>query len=216
MPFKLNRMFLFVLGFFLTGSLTAQKIYLNYKDSVAVCYDSIKLDWNIYNEGLLQAITELDSVSIWVLNEDTCLSNEFAGIPVCISCSVAANMVLQTAYKMSYIDNEIIQGSCWDFVNGVYSRLAPGSFKKYDIFSTKKSGPYAPLSMLRPGDWIYHVNYQYYQVEHSAIFICWKDYEKGIAITLSYVGQNIRKTAKFGEFNLNSVYAIFRMEDDFW
>lgn len=65
-------------------------------------------------------------------------------------------------------------------------------------FFIQKAGPYADCSILRAGDWIYHINYSYGGVEHSAIFVCWKDKEEKIAITLSYVGQNRLKPGRLG------------------
>jgi hypothetical protein len=201
---------------FCTNIVIAQSVYFHYRDSVTVASGSENLVWSIWDVDLLQSVSDKDSISIWVVEQDTSLGGGFSGIPFCQSCSSAANMVLQSAYKMSYVDNKVIQGSCWDYVNSVFTRIESGSYKKYDIFLTKKAGPYAPKSMLRPGDWIYHVNYQFYGIDHSAIFICWRDYENSIAITLSYVGMQKWQTAKFGEYDLKSVYGIFRMQDEIW
>lgn len=198
------------------NDLRAQSVYYHFKNSVAVASGKANLVWSIWDVDLLQAVSGMDSVSIWVIEQDTCLSSSFSGIPFCQSCSSAANMVLQSAYKMSYLDNKVIQGSCWDYVNSVFTRIESGCYKKYDVYLTKKSGPYAPKSMLQPGDWIYHINYQFYGIDHSAIFICWKDYENSIAITLSYVGMQKWQTAEFGEYDLKSVYGIFRMQDEIW
>ncbi len=207
-------LFIFVING--TNDIKAQSVYFHYKDSVTVASGSENLVWSIWDVDLLQSVSALDSVSVWILEQDSSLSGGYSGIPFCQSCPAAANIVMQTAYKMSYIDNKVIQGSCWDYLNAVFTRIESGSYKKYDIFLTKKSGPYIEKSMLQPGDWVYHVNYQFYEIEHSAIFICWKDYEQGIAITLSYVGMNKWATAKFGEYNLNSVYGVFRMQDELW
>lgn len=217
MPVKFKTFIISVIisGFFCNYKLSAQVAYLHENDSVKVRIDNSFLPLYIYNEGLLQEISSNDSISIWVFDADTCSINTFAGIPFCKTCNVAANVVMQTAYRLSYVNKKVIPGSCWDYVNEIYTMISTGDFRKNDVFSSKKSGPYAPLSMLQPGDWIYHVNYQFYEIEHSAIFICWKDYEKGIAITLSYIGMNKWQTAKFGEYDLKSVYAVFRMQDEY-
>ena len=194
----------------------AQKIHFHHKDSTVVSTDRLDLKGSIYNQDLLLHAWDMDSVSIWVLEQDSCQASSISGIPWCSNCSLGANFVLQNAYKLSYIDNKVILGSCWDYLNAVYARIEAEGYKKNELYMTKKAGPFAPKSMLQPGDWIYHINHQWYGVEHSAIFICWKDYENGIAITLSYMGMNRYKTAKFGEYDLNSVYAIFRLEDHFW
>jgi hypothetical protein len=119
------------------------------------------------------------------------------------------NKILAVAQKMAIIDKDIVRGSCWDFVNEVYKRAGSSSNKKA-IFRSKKGGPYANPSMVQPGDWIYHVNYEYKGIEHSAIFVCWKDFEKRIAITLSYAGMNRNQPAKYGTYNLKGIYSIFR------
>ncbi|HNQ67864.1 MAG TPA: hypothetical protein PKN32_05765 [Bacteroidales bacterium] len=216
MKFYIYLLTLILPAFFCGNAIYAQKIHYHYKDSTIVSTDRLDLTGSIYNQDLLKYAWEQDSVSIWVLEQDSCQTNSFSGIPWCHNCSLSANFVLQNAYKLSYIDNKVIMGSCWDYANAVYSRIEAEGFKKSEIYMTKKAGPYAPKAMLQPGDWIYHINFQYYQVEHSAIFIGWKDYEKGIAITLSYMGMNRYKTAQFDEFDLNAVYAIYRFEDLFW
>jgi len=117
--------------------------------------------------------------------------------------------VLETGFKMSLIDKTIIKGSCWDFVNEVYRRSGVDE-KKEVVFRSQKKGPYANANMVKPGDWIYHINYQYNNIEHSAIFVCWKDFKNRIAITLSYAGGNRNLPGKYGEYKLSSIYSIFR------
>lgn len=110
---------------------------------------------------------------------------------------------------MALIDMSIIKGSCWDFVNEVYHRSGFANSKE-TVFTSVKKGPFAESSIVQPGDWIYHVNHQFNNTEHSAIFICWKDFEKRIAVTLSYAGMNRNSPAKFGEYHLDHIYSIFR------
>ena len=117
--------------------------------------------------------------------------------------------VLETGFKMALLEKTIVKGSCWDYINEVYRRSGFGNTKE-TIFRSKKSGPYAAAQLVQPGDWVYHVNHQYNNVEHSAIFICWKDFKKRIAITLSYAGMNRNLPGKYGEYQLNSIYSIFR------
>lgn len=121
--------------------------------------------------------------------------------------------ILAVAQKMAIIDKSVVKGSCWDFINEVYSRAGTESNKK-TIYRSKKSGPYANPSMVQPGDWIYHVNYEFRNIDHSAIFVCWKDFEKKIAITLSYAGMNRNQPAKYGTYNLKGIYSIFRNSSD--
>jgi len=187
-------------------------LYLHYSDSVKqVCGDSVLSNY-LVDEKLREYASNLDSVSFFIIDENECFITSVKGIPLCTSCGIAANRVMQTAYRLAFIENFIIQGSCWDFVNAVFTGITSDSIQKKDIYSEKKAGPYTTVDELQPGDWVYHVNYEYNRIEHSAIFIGWTDYEKGLAIVLYYVGLNRRQPAKFGVHNLNSVYAIFRME----
>jgi len=120
--------------------------------------------------------------------------------------------VLEKGYQIAYVKKEIISGSCWDFVNAVYNRTGK-EYQKTTIYSSQKSEKkYADKKLLKPGDWIYHINYDYSGVEHSAIFVCWKDFEQGKAVTLSYAGQKRKQAGRFGVYNLNGVYSIFRLK----
>ena len=119
--------------------------------------------------------------------------------------------VLEKGYEIAYVDKEIVAGSCWGFVNAVYSRIGK-EYQRTTVYSTQKSDKkYADKNLLKPGDWIYHINYEYKMVEHSAIFVCWKNFEQGTAVTLSYAGQNRKQAGRFGVYNLNGVYSIFRL-----
>ena len=120
--------------------------------------------------------------------------------------------VLETGRKMVE-DEEIIKGSCWDYINEVYKRSGYGVNKEI-VYKSKKSGPYADVSMIKPGDWIYHVNYSYHGVEHSGIFVYWKDYENKIGVTLSYGGENRKNPGRYREYDLKSVYYIQRGKSD--
>jgi len=121
--------------------------------------------------------------------------------------------VLKTGYKMALVDMSIVQGSCWDFVNEVYHRSGFGDAKE-TIFRSRKKGPFAASSLVKPGDWIYHINHQFNNSEHSAIFVCWKDFANKIAVTLSYAGMNKKTPGKFGEYQLNNIYSIFRPKNN--
>jgi hypothetical protein len=153
---------------------------------------------NIAQKSSLDNYCECEHV---FLNKDTSTTNK-GGLKI-----------LQTGYQMALIDMSIIKGSCWDFVNAVYNRSGFANAKQ-TIFSSQKKGPYAASSMVKPGDWIYHINHQFNNGEHSAIFICWKDFAKRIAITLSYVGMNRYAPGHFGEYHLDNIYSIFRPKNN--
>lgn len=129
-------------------------------------------------------------------------------VQACKGCFVESEGVLKIGYNMSFVEKKIMNGSCWSFLNEIYKRAGN---KKRAVFASSKSGPYADCSLLRPGDWIYHVNYGYHGVEHSAMFICWKDRKKKIAVTMSYVGQKRARPGRLDEADLKGVYAIYRL-----
>ena len=122
--------------------------------------------------------------------------------------------VLTTGYNMVMVKEEKVQGSCWDYINRVYSNAGFSGSKRKTVFSGKKGANYASQSMIKPGDWIYHVNHSFNDIGHSAIFICWKDYEKKLGVTLSHVGQNKLRPGKYGVYDLSHVYNIMRPAED--
>jgi hypothetical protein len=157
-------------------------------------------------------LNELQAQENYLLDESTrnycqCHENLFSSDTA--SVLLAGFQVLETGFKMALLEKTIVKGSCWDYINEVYRRSGFAD-KKETIFRSNKSGPYAPAKLVQPGDWVYHINHQYNNIEHSAIFICWKDFNKRIAITLSYAGMNRNLPGKYGEYQLNSIYSIFR------
>jgi hypothetical protein len=199
------------------GNVNSQNLYYHFYDDVQVFTDSTSLLNDFLLDYLYKLVYKNDSISFWIIEADTCDASDVSGIPYCQSCSVGANLILQNSYKFSIIDEKLVVGTCWDYLNAIYRSVESSDlFRKTQVFNSKKSGPYAPKEMLKPGDWVYHINRQFRNIEHSAIFVAWKDYEKGIAITMSYMGLGRARPARYGEYDLNSVYAIFRIEDEFW
>jgi len=123
--------------------------------------------------------------------------------------SVAGKKVLAVGRKMVFEEKKIVKGSCWDYINEVYRRAGYSSDKK-TVFKSKKSGPYVDVSKIQPGDWLYYINHSYNGVEHSGIFVYWKDYKNKIGVTLSYGGQNRNEPGRYKEYDLRSVYNIMR------
>jgi len=120
-----------------------------------------------------------------------------------------ARRVLIMARKMVE-KREIIRGACWDYLNSAFTRAGYPHSKRRVIFKSKKRGPYAKSSIIRPRDWVYHINYSYHKIEHSGMFIDWINYNKKIALMLSYAGERRREPARYKPYNLSSVYNIMR------
>lgn len=124
----------------------------------------------------------------------------------------AGARVLRTARQM-YQEGKIIRGSCWDYLNAAYNKAGYPYAKRRRIYFGSKRGPYAPASLLQPGDWIYHINHGYNGVEHSGMFVSWINYDRKIALMLSYAGERRREPARYKRYDLSSVYSIMRPVD---
>ena len=160
------------------------------------------------NDTIKEIVNSINSDSTIHKSEDNfCGCESVEKVKNCEGCFEKSGPVLKIGYEMSYVSKTIIRGSCWGFVNAVYNK---SGLKKETIFSSKKGGPYAKINDLQPGDWIYHVNYSYGMIEHSAIFVCWKDKSNKQAITLSYAGQNRSVPGRLSQTDLKGVYSIFR------
>ncbi len=124
----------------------------------------------------------------------------------------SAKKVLQKAKEMTLIKREIIRGSCWDYIDTVYTRVGFLKNRRKIIYKSRKKGPFADLNMIQAGDWIYHINYSYHKVGHSGIFIGWVDRQKKLALILSYAGERRKTPARYKVYDLSSVYHITRAD----
>jgi len=104
----------------------------------------------------------------------------------------------------------ILPGSCWDYIDTVYTRSGYPESKRQRVYKTAKKGPYASVSLIQPGDWIYFVNHSYGNIEHSSIFVEWTDKGGKQARMLSYAGQQRREPGRYLQYDLSSVYGIIR------
>jgi hypothetical protein len=124
-----------------------------------------------------------------------------------------AKKVLKVGRKMTLVDKEIVRGSCWDYADTVYTRAGfPRQLpqRKTVFKGSKRSGPYADIGQIKPGDFLYYINHSYGNIEHSAIFIDWEDKKKKKALMLSYGGENRRSPARYRVYDLSNVYQITR------
>jgi hypothetical protein len=74
----------------------------------------------------------------------------------------------------------------------------------------KINGPFADISLIRPGDWLYFINYSFSEVDHSGIFVEWTNIEKKYAVILSYQGGKNKSPATYKIYDLKNVYYIIR------
>lgn len=130
------------------------------------------------------------------------------------SASPEGKRILVQARKMSIETEEIIQGSCWDFINAVFKRARfTGKKKRKSIFNSRQSGPYANSNAIQSGDWLYYVNYSYGKMPHSGIFVGWINKRANSALIFSYGGEERNEPARYREYDLSSVYSILRPVD---
>ena len=139
------------------------------------------------------------------------------GLPLILD-SVSSNYpagakILKTAQEMIR-DKVIIRGSCWDWINAAYTRAGYPKDKRETIFSSKRSGPYANLSKLKPGDWIFHINHSYNNIGHSGMFIGWLDAKSNLALMISYQGERRKKPARYRPYDITHTYNIIRPKED--
>lgn len=142
-------------------------------------------------------------------SQNFCLCQDQTSLRQAKQMDSASMRVLEIGKQMALITKTVVLGSCWDFVNEVFNRAGVSASKKV-VYKTKKAGPYADSRLVQPGDWVYHVNHNSNNIDHSAIFVCWKDYTSRQAVTLSYAGRNRNVPARYGVYDLRSIFAIFR------
>ena len=117
--------------------------------------------------------------------------------------------ILKTALRFVK-NNKVIKGSCWDYINAIYNENNITKDKRELVFKGKKNLVYAKPTLLQSGDWIYHINHSYHNIEHSGLFIKWIDKNTTKALMLSYAGENKKVPARFRVYNIDKVYNIIR------
>ncbi|HXH74691.1 MAG TPA: hypothetical protein VNJ08_06980 [Bacteriovoracaceae bacterium] len=117
--------------------------------------------------------------------------------------------ILETSRSMIK-DQEVIKGSCWDYIHAVYLKAGYGNHKRVTIFRSKLQGPYVHINRIESGDWLYFMNHSFGDVEHSGIFVAWTDQKNKEALVISYPGGNQAKPGRYKKYNLRSTYNIIR------
>lgn len=120
--------------------------------------------------------------------------------------------VLGNALK-KILDKTIIKGSCYDWINLVYTELGYTGTKRQTVWSGKETGPFADPLLLQPGDWIMFKNQTYGDIGHSGIFLGWLDFETRSAIVIGYAGQSRTMPGRFREYDISRLFGIVRGKD---
>jgi hypothetical protein len=124
-----------------------------------------------------------------------------------------ARTVLRTG-RMMVRHRTIVRGSCWDYLNMAYTKAGYSPDKRKVIYKKSKRGPYASLSAVQPGDWLYYINHSYGNIEHSGMFIGWINKSKKQGLVLSYGGEHRNKPGRYRLYILSSIYQITRAEPE--
>jgi len=133
------------------------------------------------------------------------------------SANDTGRRILIAGRQMAVEKEEIVRGSCWDFIHAVYNRAGYPNDRtsRVTVFKgSKDKGPYASAKLIQPGDWLYYVNHSYYGIEHSGIFVKWINAAAREALILSYGGEKRNETARYLPYDLSNVYNIIRPAGD--
>lgn len=124
------------------------------------------------------------------------------------SAPLAGKHVLQTVRQMALDKKEIVKGSCWDYLNAAFNRAGVA---RDTIFKGQyPHGPFVDTNQIQPGDWLYYVNHNYNDVEHSGLFVGWINRTQNQALILSYAGENRREPARYKVYDVSHTYNIMR------
>lgn len=106
--------------------------------------------------------------------------------------------------------NERIQGSCYAYLSEVYARAGHSSWRKRTIvYRQERTGPYADLDLIRPGDWLYIVTGP--SSVHSVMFVRWEDKARGYARAISHPGWFAGPhTGRESGYDVSQTYRIIR------
>jgi hypothetical protein len=121
--------------------------------------------------------------------------------------------VLQAGERIAFVEKRIMKGGCWDFVNAVYNDAGFPQKQRRVVFQGRKTGPFANADLLKPGDWIMHVNREAAGVEHSSIFVRWIDPAARVALALDYAGMNRPATGRLSRHDYSRVYTVLRPKE---
>jgi hypothetical protein len=121
--------------------------------------------------------------------------------------------VLLTGEKIAFVEKRVMTGGCWDFANAVYAEAGFPQKQRRVVFQGKKKGPFAKADVLRPGDWIMHVNREAAGIEHSSIFVRWIDLPSRLALTLDYAGMNRPTPGRLSRHDYSRVYTVLRPKE---
>lgn len=109
--------------------------------------------------------------------------------------------------------NETVRGSCYRYLSEVFARAGHDDWRTRTIVhASDREGPYADLSRIRPGDWLYIVNHPETTPmgTHSVLFLGWDDRAHGYARVLQHSGGGSASAGEERTYDVSRTYRIVR------
>ena len=109
--------------------------------------------------------------------------------------------------------NETVRGSCYRYLSEVFERAGHDDWRTRTIVhASDREGPYADLSRIRPGDWLYIVNHPETTPmgTHSVLFLGWDDRAHGYARVLQHSGGGSASAGDERSYDVSRTYRIVR------
>ena len=126
------------------------------------------------------------------------------------SIATPEGLAVLKASRSMISGEEVVVGSCWDFIDAVFDRAGFPSKQRITAHKGSYSGPFADNRTIQPGDWLYFINHSYEEVEHSGIFIGWSDDTYTEALVSSYAGGNKPVPGRYRLYDLSHVFNVIR------
>lgn len=109
--------------------------------------------------------------------------------------------------------HETVRGSCYRYLSEVFARAGHDDWRTRTIVhASGREGPYADLSRIRPGDWLYIVNHPETTPmgTHSVLFLGWDDRAHGYARVLQHSGGGSESAGDERVYDVSRTYRIVR------
>ena len=119
--------------------------------------------------------------------------------------------VVATALRMIR-EGTIVRGSCFDYIHAVFTEAGISRRDVRTIYRRNPNGPYADISTIRPGDWLFIVNHPDRTPVgvHSVLFLGWEDRARGQARVSNYVGRRANRPGDIRTYDVTRTYGIYR------
>lgn len=197
-------------GFDQLGRWTKRYEYQNYADVYSAPKEVIIRDFSQAGKLLSDPVQKGESISL--KRPEVSVNSFLEMTEQAAKAKTSGGTVLAKALE-KIRDKTIIKGSCYDWINMVYTACGYKGKKRKNIFWGRETGPYADPLLLQPGDWIMFKNLTFGDIGHSGIFLGWLDFKKRSALVIGYVGQNISMPGRFREYEISRLFGIVRGVD---